>query len=91
MPSGQRGRRQSIRQSRASVEHLHAPRVQIGVMAMRPPASTCHRSLGGDVPFRVAAIQSAIRIGGNGPRFAAGTLPTEWRASWETGGDGTGC
>ena len=47
------------------------------VLTIRPVASTNQRSLGNDTPSSVAAIQSAIRIGGNGPRFAAGTLPTE--------------
>ncbi len=49
----------------------------IAVLTMRPLASTYHFSLGKDVPFRVAAIQSAMTMGGKGPRFAAGTLPTE--------------
>ncbi len=58
-----------------------AERAHIGVVTMRPLASTYHRSLGKVLPSRVEAIQSAIRTGGNGPRFAAGTLPTECRES----------
>ncbi len=50
-----------------------------GVFTMRPVASTYHFSLGNGLPASVAAIQSAMSTGGNGPRFVAGTLPTEWR------------
>ena len=44
---------------------------------IRPFASTYHFSLANVLPWSVAAIQSAIRIGGKGPTLAEGTLPTE--------------
>src|SRR2546422_11123612 len=46
---------------------------------IRPFASTYHFSLANVLPWSVAAIQSAIRIGGEGPTLAEGTLPTEGR------------
>src|SRR2546430_542962 len=55
-----------------------------GVFTTRPVASTYHFSLGNGLPPSVAAIQSAMRTGGKGPRFVAGTLPTECRESWYT-------
>ncbi len=54
---------------------------QYGVLTIRPLASTYQRSLAKVLPCSRACIQSVSRIGGNGPRLAAGTLPTEWRES----------
>jgi len=54
---------------------------QYGVLLISPEPVTYHRSLMNGLPARRSTIQSAIRIGGNGPRLAAGTLPTEWRES----------
>ena len=45
--------------------------------AIRPVDSTNQRSLLNDLPASRATSQSATRVGGNGPRLAAGTLPTE--------------
>jgi hypothetical protein len=52
-----------------------------GVLRILPLGWTTHFSLAKGLPFNVAIIQSATKVGGNGPRLAEGTLPTEWRDS----------
>src|SRR5882672_2219449 len=52
------------------------------VLTICPTAVTNHFSFGQVFPARLAAIQSATWTAGFGPRFAAGTPPTEWRESW---------
>src|ERR1700738_75823 len=52
-----------------------------GVFSICPLDVTYHFSLANGLPAKRSAIQSATRIGGNGPRLADGTLPTEWRDS----------
>ena len=52
---------------------------QYAVLLISPELATYQRSLIKGLPASRSAIQSATRIGGNGPRLAAGTLPTEWR------------
>jgi hypothetical protein len=51
------------------------------VVAIRPVGSTNQRSLLNALPLSRDTSQSAISVGGNGPRLAAGTLPTECRLS----------
>src|SRR5262249_13215947 len=52
-----------------------------GVFTTCPVACTNQRSLAIGLPARRATSQSATSTGGNGPRLAAGTLPTECRLS----------
>ena len=60
---------------RLTVEHHSA------AVTTRPVGSTYQRSLVNGLPVSRATSQSATRAGGNGPRLAAGTLPTECRLS----------
>ena len=60
---------------RLVIEHHSA------AVTMRPVGSTYQRSLLNGLPFSRATSQSATSTGGNGPRLAAGTLPTECRLS----------
>src|SRR4051812_48809456 len=50
-------------------------------LTTRPVDSTSQRSLLSGLPLSRAISQSATSVGGNGPRLAAGTLPTECRLS----------
>src|SRR6516164_6642508 len=54
---------------------------QSAVLTIRPLGSTYQRSLSNGLPLSRATSQSAAKAGGNGPRLAAGTLPTECRLS----------
>src|SRR5215468_12482549 len=56
--------------------------IQYGVLVISPEPATYQCSLTNGLPASLSASQSASRTGGNGPRLAAGTLPTEWRDSW---------
>ena len=56
--------------------------IQYGVLVISPEPATYQCSLTNGLPASRSASQSASRIGGNGPKLAAGTLPTEWRDSW---------
>src|SRR2546427_13101335 len=49
---------------------------------IRPFASTYHFSLANVLPWSVAAIQSAIRIGGKGPQVGEGRVTAGGRESW---------
>jgi len=60
--------------SRSAVRHSAA-------LTMRPVGSTNQRSLLNPLPLSRATSQSASSVGGNGPRLAAGTPPTECRLS----------
>src|SRR5262249_40904672 len=53
-----------------------------GVLSICPFDRTNQCSFANGLPASRSANQSATRIGGNGPRLAAGTLPTECRDSW---------
>src|SRR5262249_17876536 len=55
--------------------------VHSAVLTMRPVGSTNQRSLLNALPLSRATRQSASIAGGNGPRLAAGTPPTECRLS----------
>ena len=61
-------------------DFAHEPRhAYSGFLSIWPFERTYQCSLGNGLPATRSASQSATRIGGNGPRFAAATLPTEWR------------
>src|SRR5262245_57703545 len=60
----------------------HRRQIYNGVLSICPFERTNQCSLANGLPASRSASQSAARIGGNGPRLAAGTLPTEWRDSW---------
>ena len=51
------------------------------VAAICPVGATNQRSLLNGLPLSRATNQSATRVGGNGPKLVAGTLPTECRLS----------
>src|SRR5262249_52667186 len=54
---------------------------QSAVLTIRPVGSTYQRSLSNGLPLSRVTSQSASKVDGNGPRLAAGTLPTECRLS----------
>ena len=58
-----------------------SPNSYNAVATIRPVASTNQRSLANGLPLSLAINQSATRVGGKGPKLAAGTLPTECRLS----------
>lgn len=58
-----------------------APHHANALFATRPVPSTNHFSLVNGLPASRAAIQSATRIAGAGPKLAEGTPPTECRES----------
>src|SRR5262245_12303656 len=62
-------------------DEFEPQRVHSAVLTMRPVGSTNHRSLLNALPLSRATSQSASIVGGNGPRLAAGTPPTECRLS----------
>jgi len=51
--------------------------LQRGVLTIRPVDSTNQRSVLSGLPLSRATSQSATKVGGKGPRLAAGTFPTE--------------
>src|SRR6516162_11531098 len=57
--------------------HLSPGEIQYGVLVISPEPATYQCSLKNGWPASRSASQSASRIGGNGPKLAAGTLPTE--------------
>ena len=67
--------------SRLGVASHRLTRPQSAAVMTLPVGSTNHRSLLNGLPLRRATSQSATRVGGKGPRLAAGTLPTECRLS----------
>lgn len=51
--------------------------LQYDILLISPLPVTYQRSLTKGLPASRSVSQSARKIGGNGPRLAAGTLPTE--------------
>ena|SRR5258705_2493203 len=77
--AGDLTRDDECRASTAAVTHSLAD--HSAALTIRPVDSTSQRSLLSGLPLSRAISQSATSVGGNGPRLAAGTLPTECRLS----------